>query len=96
VCAAHQVGAIAEIEFVAFSVAAEVIVIVEKEDAVRARVRAVERRGRKSGDARTQEDEIVLLAGGRGWRGIWPAPKHGSQAIVERFPWGGRQITATL
>jgi hypothetical protein len=45
VCAAHQVAAIAEIEFVAFSVAAEVIVIIEKEDAARARVRAVEMRG---------------------------------------------------
>jgi hypothetical protein len=39
VCAAHQVGAIAEIEFVAFSMAAEVIVIIEKEDAARARGR---------------------------------------------------------
>ena len=53
-----------EIEFVALGMAAEVVVIVENEDAARAAgVLAIKMRGGKTADARADHDEIVLFAG---------------------------------
>ncbi len=52
----------AQIEFVAFGVAAEIIVVVEDENAAVARVRAVEMRGGETADAPAHDDEIVFFA----------------------------------
>ena len=53
-----------EIEFVALRMAAEVVVIVENEDAARAAgMLAIEMRGGKTRDARAHHDEIVSFAG---------------------------------
>src|SRR6266404_2039316 len=61
----------AQVEFVAFGVTAEIVVIVENEDAaVRVGLCTVEVRGGKAAQARADDDQVVFLAGVRG-RGRW-------------------------
>lgn len=70
--AVHEMHAAAELELVALRVAAEVIVIVEQQDAAARRgPGSVEMGGGQPADARPDDDEIVPLAGvaGRGDRG---------------------------
>src|SRR5258707_4464756 len=61
----------AQVEFVAFGVTAEIVVIVENEDAaLRVGLCTVEVRGGKAAQARADDDQVVFLAGFRG-RGRW-------------------------
>src|SRR5258708_25987416 len=61
----------AQVEFVAFGVTAEIVVIVENEDAtMRLGLCTVEVRGGKAAQARADDDQVVFLAGVRG-RGRW-------------------------
>ena len=57
-------GSLADAEFVALGVSAEVVVVFEDEDArVRAGVLAIEMRGGEAADAAADDDEVVGFAG---------------------------------
>src|SRR5258706_4631619 len=61
----------AQLESVALAVTAEIVVIVENEDAaLRVGLCTVEVRGGKAAQARADDDQVVFLAGVRG-RGRW-------------------------
>jgi hypothetical protein len=54
----------AQVEFVAFGVPAEIVVIIENEDAaICGRVCAIKVRGGETADAATDDDQIVFLSG---------------------------------
>ena len=63
-----------QMEFVALGVTAEIVVIVEKENAAAASaLRAIEMRGGEPADAGADDDEVVALAGIRGGGSGWPS-----------------------
>ena len=68
--AVSEEGAVADAEFVALGVAAEVVVIVEEEDAgLFAGALAIEVGGCETADAGADDDEIVGFPGGFGLAG---------------------------
>src|SRR5882762_679406 len=52
-----------QVEFIAFGMTAEIVVIVENEDAAVCLSCAVEVRGGEAADASTDDDQVVFLAG---------------------------------
>ncbi len=68
-----QAKSVAHAEFIALGVAAEVVVVIEDQDAgARARRLAIEMRGREAADAAAYDDEVVSFTGILGRRQLSP------------------------
>ena len=61
--AVHQIQMSIQIEFVALGMAAEIIVVVENEDAALGCSRTVKVCGRQAADAAANDDQVVFFAG---------------------------------
>ena len=81
--AVHQVQLAAEVVLVALGVAAEIVVVVEDQDARAGPRGAVEVRRRQAADAAADDDQVVGLAGVLGRR--WPRSRSRRRASLWAF-----------